>query len=370
MKNQMIQVARALAAYMVVFHHLQPTAARVSGLDFPRSTIGAAGVDVFFVISGFIMVYVTHNKTFDLAGFGSFARKRLVRIMPLYMLMTLIAFGVASYGLLNWPTDTNYLLSSLFLWIDLRPGTQNTWEPLIFQGWTLRHEFFFYLLFGLSLLAGRSRYFVCCLLIFFSLYLGTLIMGTPLQEQLLHKHKFILLEFVYGVAIGAIWVNRSWTIQPKPALLIGTLGLLVSSCLLFVNDWRLFNVEQFFRPLHWGVPAALMVISFLLLEEANVRSRIMDGLSALGDWSYSIYLNHVMVIMLLGVHVYTDPLIGIPALDYALFVGLVFALSAAFGAITFYLVEQPLARFSSRIGKSQPSLSHHKRVPEHHPQSL
>jgi len=114
---------------------------------------GMAGVDIFFVISGFIMVYVTHKWTAGAAKhIPEFLSSRALRIYPLYWIVSLPLLGlyllrpdlVFSASVWNEPN----LLKSFLLWPDVA-------YPLLEIGWTLIHEMSFYLIFALILIAPR-----------------------------------------------------------------------------------------------------------------------------------------------------------------------------------------------------------------------
>ncbi len=148
-----LQVTRAVAAYMVVlFHflalfvwHLYPEAKYL--------TFGAAGVDIFFVISGFIMVVTTSDgKT----GPADFLAKRIARIAPIYWLITLVLVamslaGLKPIGILRMQAD--WVVKSLFFIPFNRDGYV---EPINSVGWTLNYEMFFYVVFAVCLTVRQN----------------------------------------------------------------------------------------------------------------------------------------------------------------------------------------------------------------------
>src|SRR5262249_10848440 len=146
---QNIQVLRAIAAYLVVVYHIQPHVSNL--LSAPMtSDMGAVGVDVFFVISGFIMVFTSSNRE---RTTWEFWRDRIIRIVPLYWLATfcmiaITLFGFAPSGLHGW--DGKDLVTSMFFLPNIR--NDGVPEPILSPGWTLIYEMFFYFLFGLTLL--------------------------------------------------------------------------------------------------------------------------------------------------------------------------------------------------------------------------
>src|SRR6185437_14170487 len=131
-----IQALRAIAALLVVFVHLAVPVAALGVAPF-----GAGGVDLFFVISGFIMVYTTVGR--PISG-AEFLGRRIVRIVPLYWLLTLAVFGIALIAptLLQFTTASwGQLLKSLFF-IPFAKANGDV-QPVLFLGWTLNYEMFF-----------------------------------------------------------------------------------------------------------------------------------------------------------------------------------------------------------------------------------
>ena len=147
-----VQALRALAAFMVVCVHIQALAL-MAGAPAKVTEAGNAGVDLFFVISGFIMVFTTGRKPM---GPAAFFGARLRRIAPLYWSMTLAVFLVARLApslVQNTPTDIGRLVASILFVPELRPD--GTMRPVVFVGWTLNFEMAFYVLFALGLFAPR-----------------------------------------------------------------------------------------------------------------------------------------------------------------------------------------------------------------------
>src|SRR5438876_1283510 len=146
-----IQILRAVAALLVVFHHaLEESRAAIPGPKSPDwlTTFGAAGVDIFFVISGFIMLYVSFPAGGPPASPQSFLFSRITRIYPLYWicLATIIALKsvVRSSSL---PGDPNVFLGSILL----LPGDYMILGP----AWTLVYEMYFYIIFAATLIFGK-----------------------------------------------------------------------------------------------------------------------------------------------------------------------------------------------------------------------
>ncbi|UCI16842.1 acyltransferase [Mesorhizobium sp. B2-1-8] len=311
-----IQYLRALAASAVVCFHVSEQ----FGGPF---SVGAAGVDIFFVISGFIMWVTTASRPADPAGFIS---RRITRIVPLYWIVTLL---IASAMLIKPQFFYDHLFSPLNLGRSLffLPLRENgALHPIVLQGWTLSYEMMFYLVFALTLLLGeRWR---------LSVLVGVLTIIVALHFVLPdgYPRSFtspIVLEFAAGVIVGRLWVQD---VRLSFAL---ALTLLVGGFLLLavtpVAD------ADMPRVLRWGIPAMLIVTGAVFAERAR-PFRPVALFNLLGEASYSIYLWHALVgVAVTGI---TLRLGMLPALQPAVIV----VLSLAFSAMLYLVVEKPLIR--------------------------
>jgi peptidoglycan/LPS O-acetylase OafA/YrhL len=272
-----IQALRALAAIFVMLAHvgsLSAYHAYFPKIDFLHH--GIFGVDLFFVISGFIMVYITSERW---SGVGSFLAARALRIYPLWWLCLLVLAPEIIPYLLGKP-DGWYYVASFFL-VPAPIGSGELYPPIV-QGWTLSYELMFYLVFGLLMLTGRRYIAAKVAITLLALFgAGFLSSGTP--------HKFftnaIFLEFAFGVAIGEAFVSnrlRLWYVVPL-------------SIAAAVGWYFKQPIVEDFRLLYYGAPAAALVIVALLAERANIVAP--KPIEFLGDASYSLYLSHVTVIM-------------------------------------------------------------------------
>ena len=320
-----IQYLRALAACMVVVFHI--------GFIFGWAWgPGASGVDVFFVISGFIMWVVTADRE---TTPGNFFWHRLIRIVPLYWTLTLIfvagAFIIPSQ--FTGRPGLGHIVQSLLFIPHLAPNGNN--EPVILQGWTLNYEMFFYAVFALSLLLPRAARL-------YALSGAMLVVaGLLLQPSLPAARTYtspMLLEFLAGVWIGHAWLNQRLPSLPAALTLIA-LGVVA----LMAPYW--YDGSGGYRALFWGAPAALIVIGSIAVE----RLGRMPGLGAvklIGDASYSIYLSHPLSIIAckyllskMGLERWGGPIY----LSVALFC-VVSLVAVAAGLICYWGLERPLTR--------------------------
>ncbi len=150
MRFSSIQTLRALAALSVLFYHESST----------KFTVGAVGVDIFFVISGFIMGTIGYRETpLD------FMMKRIIRIVPLYWLVTAAVCLVSLIpGVFHqFSCDLPSLLQSLFFIPYVNQAGHI--EPLMVPGWTLNYEMFFYAVFAVGLAIRRPVVFSAAIML-------------------------------------------------------------------------------------------------------------------------------------------------------------------------------------------------------------
>lgn len=278
-----IQILRAVAALAVVMTHLQFDLAKFGGHPnaLPYFTLGGGGVDLFFVISGFVMVYASERLFGSTRGAIVFFIHRLIRIVPLYWLAT--TFYIALTVLSAYPKDhtpATVLASYLFIPV---PRVDGLMQPVVGQGWTLNYEMFFYTLFALVVVAPRRTAVTAVVgTLVFAVVLGRLF--APSQPTLKFWSDPLVLEFAYGVVLGAFY--REGFRLPKPfavALIICGFVLLPVGELMTAPD-RL-------RWLAWGVPAVL-VVAGATFGDFSMRQPAWRPLAIVGDASYALYLFH------------------------------------------------------------------------------
>ncbi|AFL49966.1 exopolysaccharide production protein ExoZ [Sinorhizobium fredii] len=294
-----IQYLRAAAALAVVIFH----AAEKTGHHF---AIGAAGVDVFFVISGFIMWVISDRRP---ATPAKFMWERIRRIVPVYWFATAVMVAGALAGLFpNMVLTVDHVLASLFFIPTRSPSSGEIW-PVLVQGWTLNFEMLFYGVFAVSLLLPRQWRLPAIAGLFVALAaIGLLV---PVENALwLTYTRPIILEFVAGMILGEFWLRRR---VPRPAI-----GSFLIACSLggfaLIGSLHLPFDERTTGPL--GV---LLVLGALSIE-ATGRVPMLNLPSLLGNASYSIYLWHSFAISvvakaanMLGIHPAISMSLGIVA---------------------------------------------------------
>lgn len=280
-----IQALRFVAALLVVVTHATFYVSERLVPGHPVWSNGAAGVDVFFVISGFVMVMSSQGLIGRPDGAKTFMLRRLSRIVPLYWLATTLkvaAILAVPAALVNGGLDVAYIVKS-YLFIPAY-GPQGGLHPVVAVGWTLNFEMFFYVVFAIALwLRVPPLPFVAT--IFAALSVASL-WRLPDWPALAFWLDTIVLEFVAGMVIARLCIAgvRVPTSVATLLVAVGFAGL--------VWPWGEFHAMA--RVLHWGIPAILIVGGVAMLEPA-LQGRVPSSLLLLGDSSYALYLFHPMI---------------------------------------------------------------------------
>ena len=297
-KLEVLQLLRAVAVICVVISHIShELAAKLVGkiVHFNEKLFpGDFGVDLFFVISGFIMVYSCWEKFGQSGALADFWVKRLIRIVPLYWVATTTMILVV----LMFPQNINTATSdwgqwaASYLFIPYARESDGLIRPVLGLGWSLQYEMLFYFLFGLGLLFSRRTGVVLSAGLLVLLCAGANMLRTGPSEAstfLRFVSHPIIIEFAAGVAIGYFYMLGVRINRPA-GLFAGVAGLVLLMTVPGFND----TIDQQ-RYIHYGIPAVLMVA-------ACVFPRGFDQLKVnrlgfqIGETSYAIYLIHPFVI--------------------------------------------------------------------------
>jgi exopolysaccharide production protein ExoZ len=322
-----IRYLRGIAAMLVVVQHLAFKGRQYSGDPLGFFHVGHVGVDIFFIISGFIMCHTCAGGRAAEAGPVDFLKRRAARIFPLYWLLTLAALLVYFWNpnLVNSESgDTRVVASFLLLPTD--------GHYLVANGWTLAYEFYFYLIFacGMFFRGNSGRWFSAALL-------ALLVVLGPWVGSLGQYARFLtdpmLVEFIYGM--GLYFVYRSRFRLPGWAAVLCV--CLAVGLLIHMNSHELTGI----RCLDLGVPAVLICAGLVSLE-SELQTRRVKALEMLGDSSYSLYLVHPFVLSIVSLLFKKSGLLEHG--NAALFIASLAAGSVSGGWICFYFVETPLSK--------------------------
>ncbi|HEY4031012.1 MAG TPA: acyltransferase [Caulobacteraceae bacterium] len=344
-----LQILRMVAATMVVYHHgtalAQSLCNSVGILGAAHfDGIGGDGIDLFFVVSGFIITRTGPLAQPRPTG-AQFFWRRWGRVAPLFYLMTLPV--MATYGLRSpvnvfgagGPIAPAQIYATLFFWPSLGPVNV---PPLLSNGWTLCFEMLFYTAVSMVMAGGKIRRNI----IFAGVLVGVLLFMRHATTwngfQILANA--IFLEFGLGILLALVWRRLAGL---HPAFGLGMIGLGTAGFVAWAFapalgfpgfEGIMRDDGVIWRVLYVGAPAAMVVAGAITIDR-YVRGPIAHLLSKLGDASYSIYLMHGLVILVLY---FLWPLSGLPMLPSAMIVSVVL-LSLAAGYLTFRYVEKPLS---------------------------
>ncbi len=270
-----IQGLRALAAMAVVFFH--------SGFAFSGlQPFGSFGVAIFFVISGYLMAMLCEQQP------DAFLRRRFLRIVPPYWACTLLLFAVAlKYPFLlktTRPDVVELIKSLLFIPFAKSNGIM---QPILFLGWTLNYEMFFYVIVGGCLLVTRRHAWLLSSGVLTAIILACRLFGTGNLAWFYSRG--LIVEFVLGIAcyLACGWLPRSSIIHFRPAMVTALAGSLAG--MIYIQGT---NMQLWISPsVVMGILAFVSVLSAVSLSKAGWDIRIR-AVVILGDASYLLYLVH------------------------------------------------------------------------------
>ena len=338
-----IQILRAVAALFVVVFHCGLEMSRIADVTGQAIVFDHgrwnAGVSLFFAISGFIMV-VTCRDGFGRPGEAlAFLQRRLVRIAPIYWLLTvavIVLYSAAPDLMRVPPSDPLAMPLSFLFWPFARPDGEV--RPLVTPGWTLNLEVYFYAIFacgllfrraaGLALIAATIAGVTCLRMAGAFSTVALNFWGDP-----------IVLGFLFGMAIGCLH-DSGWRVPLPAAAALVIAGFVLAS----TGGARSLPEDALLARLSTIIPAALILAGATLGPQVE-RTSLSKPFILLGDASYSLYLVHefgLRPLRLIWSRIVGDAL---PLWTF-LIAGL--ALSVTMGLVCYYCVEVPLGRLFRR----------------------
>jgi peptidoglycan/LPS O-acetylase OafA/YrhL len=277
-----LQVLRAIAALLVVFFHC----------DFLNLKIGQFGVDIFFVISGFIISFILNKKQ------ENFLVKRFIRVVPMYYLFTILVIVVwAVYPEAFASVYISY--SSVIKSLLFIPYVVGNSGPILSLGWSLNYEMFFYVTVGLFLILfkkpGKALLFSAALM--FLLVLIRLIHSPSNSLMMFYGHE-IVIEFIFGIAIYHIVNMFQALFENKKIIFVFGLLAVVSFVVMGYFDYQKI---YFSRTLLFGVPSFFVVLFFIISENLlDTENPIHKYFYQIGNASYVVYLVHPFIIFFIA----------------------------------------------------------------------
>ncbi|MEO6866254.1 MAG: acyltransferase [Gemmatimonadaceae bacterium] len=287
-----LNALRGPAALLVVLYHVRQIAVRdmgsAGGFEFWR--FGHAGVDLFFVISGFV-IYLVHRRDIEKPqAIRRFLVRRFIRVYPpLWIVTTAVLIGalLTAHAVRAEKMDAWFILRSYLLW-----PIQGA-LPLVPPAWTLSHEIKFYLLFAIAIaLPGRLWKPLVSAVFAGSVLTGLVeaIAPTALPFAITFLLSPYNLEFAAGVTVAMLVLGRVIT-APRALAAIGVVAWAVAAA----HDQSL-QAPDVAQALRYGIPSAIVVLGVAARDAQHPAFRA-PLLRLLGDASYSIYLVHLPTIV-------------------------------------------------------------------------
>jgi exopolysaccharide production protein ExoZ len=275
-----LQLLRMIAATSVVYYHI-----------YAQPNFGLFGVDIFFVLSGFVIALVIQNQSSP----KQFAINRISRIAPTYWILTSVLFlliyiypPIVRKSTAETATFLLYLKSLFFIsyynFGEVKP-------PLLRVGWTLNYEVFFYFVVWLSLLFLEKNLQVLFFIIIVSTFIATNLLefDNPFIQEFFGSH--YLLEFLLGMMVFHVYKTGHQT----PYRSLYSLTALGSFCFMAYIDGHDIPGN---RLLFFGLPSAVLLMALLGNEDyyAKCSSKLFSIITLIGDASYATYLSHFFIV--------------------------------------------------------------------------
>jgi len=339
-----IQFLRGFAAFVVVFYHIGGYIKKNFPVDFLGDFFGFgfAGVDLFFVISGFI-IHFTSKQYFGKPDYLlEYLKKRFFRVFPIYWLV------MTSLFLLGW-LMSNFLhkevLSTAY------PHTFSAYFQTYFLipfhfainpvTWTLSYELFFYVCFAILILSKRLWIIPVAILL---ISIWNMIVGNSFNNK---YYDFIFsgynLEFFFGFIICKYYE------QFKLSNLIASLLLIIAIIIIVIFGFEISDFDYWQRVLVFGFPSGFILISLLNLE-ANATIIVPKFTILLGDASYVLYLIHFPMLLLLNKmpSILGSTLSATQTVFYNYVIGILILLVSI---LIHKMIEKPLSKYLMNLSK-------------------
>ena len=328
-----VQHLRALAVLLVVFAHLQTGAARF--FDTPVidqwALAGFAGVDIFFVLSGYIIHRIYRlSRGFD----WRFIAGRANRIYPLYWIYS----GLALAGYLLIGDSLTRGSDELDIWRSFTLWPQAD-VPVLVVGWTLTHELYFYLCYGIWLaLPDRIRPWAAA-----SWAVATLIIGGA-QIIFTPESRVVFSLFNLQFLAGALIASHEDRLRPLRGFFLAALIVFGAASMFWVGrGGEAAITDMRVRSLVFA-PFAIGAVGLLVTAP---KAWAAPWLARIGDWSYSIYLSHILVIGVLAR--LTPRYLGDGLFAVTGYYLLALAACLICGALSYYALERPMLRMGKAL---------------------
>lgn len=343
-----IQLLRAFAVFLVALAH---SSSQINAPQLFRPELGHFGVDIFFIISGFIMVLTTEKKK---QGAISFFLDRLTRIVPVYWFYSFVLLAVsiiAPSALRGTEFSLGHLILSLGFIPHVNPATES-FSPFLRLGWTLNMEMMFYCVFSLAMFTHFQKRVTIAsttLAVLVILGYGSTAINVDLWGPIEFWSSDLVLEFIMGMGLGILYVRKR---IPQIKMSVAAGIFIFGLCLAYYFSDA--AIESQFRGIFWGIPAAMIVLSVLITTRQEPVTLISRTFAGVGNASFTIYLSHIFFFSILRLIWQSLKLPQGTLLAQISFQFLAIILAFTCGYLAYKIVEVPLTNAVRRqIGVSQ-----------------
>ena len=339
-KLQYLQGLRALAVCMVLFSHLLMIEKKYSPeAILPEiSRVGVAGVDLFFVISGFIMYMISSGEKVGWRLALNFLYRRALRIYPVYWFYTslVLAVYVLVPGLVNSGQQSSIVYSYL-LWPTEMPF-------LVGVGWTLVYELYFYFVFALLFYFLRP-YFLSAVMVWGWIVFVLSFLSEDWAPWLRYATSPMVFEFIFGVFLAYLVSQGRLKLSPTACLGLAIVALVAMTAFAGVSLSVTGDTPNgWWRVAAFGMPSVLLVLAAYSADREGYT--LPRWLVLMGDSSYSTYLSHVLVLSVLGyAWVWVG---GFLAISSVFMLPLMVVACVIYGWLSYRFIEKPLLEIGRR----------------------
>lgn len=332
-----IQFLRFIAIILVIYSHSYDRLQRYlhmsdDSIYAHMAFLGRSGVDLFFVISGFIMAYITTESVKkDNFNFNRFMKKRCIRIVPMYWIVSSVVLCLLIYKpdfFYNTSTDFLHTVGSFLFFPVASPDDK--FAPVLGVGWTLNLEMYFYLVLALFILFFKRSYFMYSLLFIAICCTVGYIVGHRENNYLYASlTNPILFEFFFGLIAFDFFSKKKLKTKFSLLLLLTCIIFLVFSC---YKQW-----PDELRFLYWGITYSLFLIAIISFEGKIKFPRVT---LILGDASYTLYLTHYFFIAGIYILLNRSGLLDLNNVSISLLILFCILTTCIFGSVCYFLLKE------------------------------
>lgn len=329
-----VQILRFVAAGLVlVTHSFFYTRERLDPA-IPMWSPGEVGVDIFFVISGFVMYLSAKDRSGQKPDWMIFAIKRVLRIFPMYWAATIVNI-VAILILPGMVLHSDFSIGTVLKSFLLIPAVnaEGRVEPIVGPGWTLYFETMFYAVVTVALIVRRSPLIIASTVLSI-LAIGFFLIPNPRPPELIYFSP-VVLEFLFGMLIAKFVPGRGNAVLAGMLIVIGFIG-----CVTLQSAF-----PDILKILTRGIPALTLVAGVVMFEPYLSNHRLRSWL-VLGEASYVLYLFHPIIAPAVPV---AFAIVGLSLGWLSILLSIIIAIAVT--TVLYLLIDRPMLRMSERVIK-------------------